>query len=71
MESLNTKVWNAIIDISPVQFGVYDLEQHLQIYSSGLAEKVSGYTFDELQEFSKDFYKELILKEDFLYLKTI
>jgi PAS domain S-box-containing protein len=65
MESLNTKVWNAIIDISPVQFGVYDLEQHLQIYSSGLAEKVSGYTFDELQKFSKDFYQELILKEDF------
>ena len=65
MRPLDSKIWNAIIDISPVQFGVYDLEQHLQVYSSGLAEKVSGYSFDELQKFSRDFYKELILLEDF------
>ena len=65
MRPLDSKIWNAIIDISPVQFGVYDLEQHLQVYSSGLAEKVSGYSFDELQKFSRDFYKELILHDDF------
>ena len=65
MSAITPKIWNAIIDISPVQFGVFDLEKHMQVYSSGLAEQVLGYSFEELQEFSHDFYKELILKEDF------
>lgn len=64
MTAITPKIWNAIVDISPVQFGVYDLEQQMQIYSSGLAEKVLGYSFEELQEFSHDFYKELMHEED-------
>ena len=63
-------MWSAIIDISPVQFGVYDLVEHQQIFSSGLAEKVLGYNFDELQQFSRDFYKELILKDDYQILEN-
>lgn len=69
MESLSPKVWSAIIDISPVQFGVYDLEKHQQIFSSGLAEKVLGYNFDELQQFSREFYKQLILEDDYQILE--
>ena len=65
MKPVPPKIWNAIIEISPVQFGVYDLEKHLQVFSSGLAERVLGYSFLELQEFSQDFYKELILEEDY------
>jgi len=65
MKPITPKIWNAIIDISPVQFGVYDLVEHTQIYSSGLAEKLLGFNFEELQEFSQDFYKDLILAEDF------
>ena len=65
MKSIIPKYWNAIIDISPVQFGVYDLVKHQRIFSSGLAEKALGYSSEELEEFSKDFYKGLILEEDF------
>ena len=65
MKAISNKIWSAILDISPVQFGVYDLVNHLSIYSSGLAEKILGYNFEELQEFSHEFYKELILEEDF------
>lgn len=65
MKPITPKIWNAIIDISPVQFGVYDLVEQTQIYSSGLAEKLLGFDFEELQGFSHDFYKELILEEDF------
>ncbi len=70
MKSLSPKVWSAIIDISPVQFGVYDLEKHQQTYSSGLAEKVLGYSFAELQQFSREFYKELILEDDYQILEN-
>lgn len=64
MTAITPKIWNAIVDISPVQFGVYDMVQQMQIYSSGLAEKVLGYSFEELQEFSHDFYKELLHEQD-------
>jgi PAS domain S-box-containing protein len=64
MTAITPKIWNAIIDISPVQFGVYDVVKQMQVYSSGLAEKVLGYSFEELQEFSHDFYKELMNEED-------
>jgi PAS domain S-box-containing protein len=66
MKSNVPKYWNAIIDISPVQFGVYDLVKHQRIFSSGLAEKALGYSSEELEEFSKDFYRDLILEEDYL-----
>jgi len=69
MNPLYSKLWSAIIEISPVQFGVYDLVKHQQIFSSGLAEKVLGYSFEELQRFSKDFYKELIIEEDYHILE--
>jgi len=69
MESIVPKFWNAIIDISPVQFGVYDLVKHQRIFSSGLAEKALGYSSEELQEFSKDFYRGLILEEDFQFFE--
>ena len=65
MKPITSKIWNAIIDISPVQFGVYDLEKHIQVYSSGLAEKILGFDFEELQAYSQHFYRELILEEDF------
>ena len=65
MEPITPKIWNAIIDISPVQFGVYDLKEQTQIYSSGLAEKLLGFSFKELQAYSHDLYKDIILEEDF------
>lgn len=69
MKSNVPKYWNEIIDISPVQFGVYDLVKHQMIFSSGRAEKALGFTSEELEEFSKDFYRELILEEDFPFLE--
>lgn len=69
MESNVPKYWNAIIDISPVQFGVYDLVKHQRIFSSGLAEKALGYTHEEMQEFSKDLYRGLILDEDYRFFE--
>jgi PAS domain S-box-containing protein len=65
MKPISSKIWDAIIDISPIQFGIYDLEEHTQIYSSGIAEKLLGYDFGELQNFSHDFYRQLIAEEDF------
>jgi PAS domain S-box-containing protein len=70
MKPITSKIWNAIIDISPVQFGVYDLTKHQRIFSSGLAEKLLGYSFEELQEFSHDFYRELIVEDDFRILES-
>jgi hypothetical protein len=49
MKSNVPKYWNAIIDISPVQFGVYDLVKHQQIFSRGLEEKALGYSSEELE----------------------
>ena len=70
MKSITPKIWNAIIDISPVQFGVYDLVEHTQVYSSGLAEKILGFDFEELQEFSRDFYRDLVVEEDFVVFEN-
>ncbi len=65
MKQIPPKIWNAIIDISPVQFSVYDLVKHHRIFSSGLAEKILGYSYQELQQFSTNYYKDIIVEEDY------
>ena len=59
----------AIVDISPVQFGVYDLVKHSLEFSSGLAERILGVDFQELQRLSQDFYRSIIYKEDYPHIE--
>ena len=59
------KFWNAVVEISPIQFGVYDLVKNTMEYSSGLAEKALGVDFNELQQLSHEFFKDLVHSEDY------
>ena len=55
---------HSLIEVSHIEFQSYDFHLHKIIFSSGIAEKVLGYTKDEYYEFSRNFYVDLIHPDD-------
>lgn len=49
---------------SPIAFGAMDLVNDEIIYSSGHAEKILGYTKEELKKLSKNYFESIIHPED-------
>jgi len=59
-----TKFLKSLIEVSHVEFQSYDFHRHQIIFSSGIAEKLLGYSKDEFYKYSRDFYEELIHPDD-------
>jgi len=59
-----SKFLRSLFDVAHVEFQKYDLQHHKLIFSSGVALKVLGYTFDEYVGFSNDFYREIVHPDD-------
>lgn len=58
------KTISTFIDVSHIDYHTYDLFQQKIICSSGLAQKVLGYTEQEFEELSKNFCEKLIHPDD-------
>jgi len=54
----------SLIEVSHVEFQSYDFQLHKIICSSGVAEKILGYTTDEFYKLSLNFYEGLIHPDD-------
>ena len=54
----------SVFEISHVQFHSYDVGHMRLICSSGVAEKVLGYTAEEFAAFSGEYFKQLIHSDD-------
>ena len=54
----------SIINISPLEYEAFDLLKNSLTYSSGLAEKLTGYTREELIKLSRDHFQALIHFDD-------
>ena len=54
----------SIVNISPLEYEAFDLLKNSIIYSSGLAEKLTGYSKEELIELSKDHFEALVHCDD-------
>ncbi len=63
MQSDSDKL-RSIIEVSHVEFQSYDVQRHQLICSSGLAQKILGYTKEEYFKLSRDFYKDLVHPDD-------
>ena len=60
----NAKIVNAFIEVSHIEFQSYDVKRKQILCTSGLAEKVLGYTHEQYNELSKNFYEELVHPDD-------
>ena len=63
METLR-KFIKSVIEVSHIEFQSYSLEKMQMIYTSGLSQKVLGYTSNEFEELSRNFYEEIIHPDD-------
>jgi PAS domain S-box-containing protein len=58
------KFLRSLFEVSHVEFQTYDLSNHKLIFSSGMLSKILGYSPEEYNRHSSDFYKELIHPAD-------
>ncbi len=59
-----SKFLKSIIEVSHVEIQSYDFQNHRIIFSSGIAEKVLGYTKEEFGEVSRNYYEGIIHPDD-------
>ena len=66
------KFLHSLFEVAHVEFQSYDLYNHQLVFSSGLAQKLLGYSEDEYFKLSDDFYKKIVHPDDLqLVQKTI
>jgi PAS domain S-box-containing protein len=58
------KFLNSLFEVTHVEFQSYDLYNHQLVFSSGLAQKLLGYSEDEYFKLSNDFYKKIVHPDD-------
>lgn len=54
----------SLIEVSHIEFQSYDFHRHEIIFSSGLGQRVLGYSKDEYYNLSRNFYENLIHPDD-------
>ena len=58
------KFLQSLFEVSHVEFQTYDLRNHKLLFSSGILSKLLGYSPEEYQKHSDDFYNEIIHPDD-------
>ncbi|MGZ3764624.1 MAG: PAS domain-containing protein [Mucilaginibacter sp.] len=61
----DSKFLNSLFEVAHIEFQSYDLHNHQLVFSSGLAQKLLGYSEDEYFKLSNDFYKSIVHPDDF------
>jgi len=56
--------FKSLIEVSHIEFQSYDFHRHKIVFSSGMAEKILGYSKEAYYKFSEDFFKEIVIPED-------
>ncbi|HWD86801.1 MAG TPA: PAS domain S-box protein [Mucilaginibacter sp.] len=54
------KFLRSIFEVAHVEFQTYDLSNHKLLFSSGLTHQLLGYSKEEYEDLSRDFYKNVI-----------
>jgi len=60
----NKKFLRSLIEVSHIEFQSYDFHRHQIIFSSGLSQRVLGYSKDEFYKLSRNFYEGMIHPDD-------
>jgi len=58
------KFLKSLIEVSHVEFQSYDFQRHQILFSSGVGERILGYSKKEFYEFSHNFFEDLIYPDD-------
>ncbi|HVV55172.1 MAG TPA: PAS domain-containing protein [Mucilaginibacter sp.] len=58
------KFLRSVFEVTHIEFQTYDLANHRLIFSSGVVHELLGYSEDEYQKLSQDFYKNIIHPDD-------
>jgi PAS domain S-box-containing protein len=58
------KFLKSLIEVAHIEFQSYDFYRHRVIFSSGLAERILGYSEQEFAEHSRNYYQDLIHPDD-------
>ncbi|MBS1522092.1 MAG: PAS domain-containing protein [Bacteroidetes bacterium] len=62
------KFLHSLFEVTHVEFQTYDIFNHKLLFSSGVVQQLLGYTPEEYQSLSDDFYKNILYPGD---LKTV
>ena len=60
----NKKFLRSLIEVSLIEFQSYDFHRLQIIFSSGLSQRVLGYSKDEFYKLSRNFYEGMIHPDD-------
>ncbi len=58
------KFLKSLIEVSHIEFQSYDFKRHQLIFSSGLAQRILGYSKDEFYKLSRNYYEGMIHPDD-------
>jgi len=64
----DSKFLSSLIEVSHIEFQSYDLHRHEIIFTSGIGQRVLGYTKEEFYKFGRNIYEELIHPDDILLM---
>jgi len=67
----NIRFLRSVFEVTHVEYQEYDLNQHKLVFSSGIAEKMLGYSPKEYLALSQDFYKKLVYTDDLPLVQEI
>jgi PAS domain S-box-containing protein len=56
--------FQSLVEVSHIEFQSYDFHEHKLIFSSGIAQQILGYSFEEYSGFSRNFYQDLVHPDD-------
>jgi PAS domain S-box-containing protein len=59
-----SKFLRSLIEVSHIEFQAYDFQRHEIIFSSGLSRRILGYSREDYDKLSRDFYEEIIHPDD-------
>jgi PAS domain S-box-containing protein len=60
----NIRFLHSVFEVAHVEYQEYDLDKHKLLFSSGVAEKMLGYSPKEYFGLSENFYKKLVYPDD-------
>ncbi len=59
------KFLHSLFEVTHVEFQTYDITNHKLLFSSGLAHQLLGYSEEEYNNLSHDFYRDIIHPDDY------
>jgi PAS domain S-box-containing protein len=59
-----SKFLKSLIEVSHIEFQAYDFQRHQIIFSSGMGQRILGYSGYDYDQVSRDFYERIIHPDD-------